>query len=39
VDKPKAHYCTACYNGDYRIDIDHPVTEQVVDSEQLPMFR
>lgn len=39
VDRPGAHYCTACYSGDYRIDIEHPTTEQVVDSEQLSMFR
>ncbi len=39
VNKPAAHYCTACYSGDYRIDIEHPTTEQVVDSEQIPMFR
>jgi amidophosphoribosyltransferase len=39
VERPGAHYCTACYSGDYRIDIDHPTTEQVVDSEQLSMFR
>jgi phage major head subunit gpT-like protein len=24
-----ANYCTACYNGDYRIDVEHPVTEEV----------
>jgi amidophosphoribosyltransferase len=38
VNRPSAHYCTACYSGDYRIDIEHPSTEQVVDSEQLSMF-
>jgi len=39
VNRPGAHYCTACYSGDYRIDIEHPTTGQVVDSEQLSMFR
>jgi len=39
VNRPGSHYCTACYSGDYRIDIDHPTTEQVLDSEQLSMFR
>jgi len=24
-----ANYCTACYNGDYRIDVEHPVTDEV----------
>jgi len=33
-----SHWCTACYTGDYRIDIDHPVTEVVLDSEQLKIF-
>lgn len=31
-------YCTACYSGDYRIDVDHPTTEQVIYKEQLGMF-
>lgn len=39
VERPGEHYCTACYSGDYRIDIEHPTTEQVLDSEQLSMFR
>jgi amidophosphoribosyltransferase len=32
------HYCTACYTGDYRIDIEHPVTQIVVEKEQMKMF-
>jgi len=32
-------YCTACYSGDYRIDIEHPTIEQVVYKEQLGMFK
>ncbi len=35
-DQPS--YCTACYSGDYRIDVEHPTTEQVVYKEQLGMF-
>lgn len=31
-------YCTACYSGDYRIDVDHPTVEQAVYKEQLGMF-
>jgi amidophosphoribosyltransferase len=36
--QPAQNWCTACYTGDYRIDIEHPVTEVVLDSEQLKMF-
>ncbi len=38
VSRPPEHYCTACYSGDYRIDIDHPITELVHESEQMKMF-
>jgi amidophosphoribosyltransferase len=31
-------YCTACYSGDYRLDPTHPVTEEVVEPEQMKMF-
>ncbi len=33
-----AGYCTACYDGDYRVDPDRPLTEGVVEREQLRMF-
>lgn len=33
-----ADYCTACYSGEYRIDVEHPTIEQVVFKEQLGMF-
>ncbi|MBL9032847.1 MAG: amidophosphoribosyltransferase [Phycisphaerae bacterium] len=36
--RPAGHWCTACYTGDYRIDIEHPVTEIVHESEQLRIF-
>lgn len=35
--RPGAGYCTACYSGDYRIDVAHPTTEEVA-SSQLRMF-
>lgn len=38
VQHPPTHYCTACYSGDYRIDIEHPQTGVVLESEQLKMF-
>jgi amidophosphoribosyltransferase len=37
VRHPARDYCTACFSGDYRIDIDHPTTGEVV-SSQLRMF-
>ncbi len=39
VDRPSSHYCTACYSGDYRLDPDRPLTEVVIDSEQLKIFQ
>ncbi len=37
VRHPGRDYCAACFSGDYRIDIDHPTTGEVV-SSQLRMF-
>lgn len=37
VDLPQESYCTACYSGDYRLDPEHPVSEEVAGS-QLKMF-
>jgi len=38
MQRPAKHYCTACFSGDYRLDIDHPVTTEVVSSGQGRMF-
>lgn len=38
VQRPRQHYCTACYSGDYRLDIEHPIAEGVVTEDQLRMF-
>lgn len=35
---PAESYCTACFSGDYRIDIQHPITEGVLENEQIAMF-
>lgn len=35
---PPESYCTACFSGDYRIDVEHPVTEQVLERAQMGMF-
>lgn len=32
-------YCTACFSGDYRVDIDHPVACEVATKAQLSMFK
>lgn len=34
---PSQHYCTACFDGDYRIDILHPTIEEP-SQQQLRMF-
>ena len=35
MNHPAASYCTACFSGDYRIDIEHPVTERVIERSQM----
>lgn len=35
--RPAEHYCTACYTGDYRLDPEHPQTDEVATS-QMRMF-
>ncbi len=37
VNRPAEHYCTACYSGDYRLDPEHPVTDELATS-QMTMF-
>ena len=34
VKHPDDHYCTACWTGDYRLDVEHPTTEEVVSTQQ-----
>jgi amidophosphoribosyltransferase len=38
MERPSENYCTACWSGDYRIDIEHPITEEVLEGEQMRMF-
>jgi amidophosphoribosyltransferase len=38
MNRPGESYCTACYSGDYRLDPEHPVTEEVVEPEQVRLF-
>ena len=37
MKRPGSGYCTACFSGDYRIDVDHPSTQEITGS-QLQMF-
>ncbi|MFN7021740.1 MAG: amidophosphoribosyltransferase [Phycisphaerales bacterium] len=37
VNRPAETYCTACYSGDYRLDPDHPVSDELATS-QMTMF-
>ncbi len=37
MKRPGSGYCTACFSGDYRIDVDHPTTEELA-GNQLRMF-
>jgi amidophosphoribosyltransferase len=34
VKHPDEHYCTACWTGDYRVDVEHPTTEEAVSTQQ-----
>jgi len=34
----REHYCAACYDGEYRIDIEHPLTKSILEQGQIPMF-
>ena len=38
MNRPAERCCTACYNGDDRLDPEHPVTEEVVEPEQVGLF-
>jgi amidophosphoribosyltransferase len=37
MSRPREHYCTACYTGDYRLDPEHPFSDEI-STVQLPMF-
>jgi len=30
MHRPSRDYCTACYSGDYRVDVDHPTTTEIL---------
>ncbi len=37
-DNTREHFCTACYSGDYRIDIAHPQTKGILERRQMRIF-
>ena len=37
MQRPQREYCTACYTGDYRLDPDHPVSDEIA-TRQMTMF-
>lgn len=39
VNRPKSHYCTACWSGEYRINPEKPVSKLSLERNQLTMFR
>lgn len=38
VSKPADNYCTACWSGSYRINVDKPVSKLDLERHQLKMF-
>ena len=35
---PPGQFCTACYSGNYPIDIEHPQTKGIIERRQMKMF-
>ena len=38
VSRENSRYCTACYDGDYRIDVEHPTVTATIGTGQAEMF-
>jgi amidophosphoribosyltransferase len=38
VSRPRGHYCTACWSGQYRIEPNEPVNKLDLETQQLKMF-
>lgn len=38
VTQPREHYCTACYSGQYRIDIEKPIGKLDLEQYQMRIF-
>jgi amidophosphoribosyltransferase len=39
VKMPRDQYCTACFSGDYPVDVTEPVDKYALERVQLKMFR
>ncbi len=35
---PPSHFCTACYSGEYPVDVEHPLTKGILERQQMVMF-
>jgi len=35
---PASSFCTACFSGDYPIDVEHPITKGILERQQMEMF-
>jgi amidophosphoribosyltransferase len=38
VSRPKSDYCTACFSGHYRLNVEKPVNKLDLERHQLKMF-
>ena len=38
VSRPSDHYCTACFSGNYRLNVTRPVSKLDLEEHQLKMF-
>ncbi len=38
MERDPTHYCDACFTGEYRLDPNQPVTEEVVEPKQMKVF-
>ncbi len=38
VSRPSDHYCTACFSGQYRLNVDKPVSKLGLEKNQPPLF-
>ncbi len=38
VSKPPDHYCTACYSGEYRLDVKNPASKLALERYQMRIF-
>ena len=38
VKMPQNKYCTACFSGDYPVNVDEPVEKYAMERGQLRMF-